>query len=118
MEYLLIIALQLLGIGFNVLQVLIRLDTKYVDDTFKDVWIAFWKEDKFTLILSGLILLTDLTAHFILTYYNNQLIKWEYFTVVSLGTAFILGYAGQRLVYKWLGSAEKFLDKKITDKLQ
>lgn len=31
---------------------------------------------------------------------------------------YLLIIALQRLVYKWLGSAEKFLDKKITDKLQ
>jgi hypothetical protein len=33
------------------------------------------------------------------------------------GAAFVIGYAGQRLVYKYLGSAEKFLDKKVGDKL-
>ena len=39
------------------------------------------------------------------------------FHLWMFGAAFVIGYAGQRLVYKYLGSAEKFLDKKVGDKL-
>lgn len=118
MEYLLVTIFQLLGIGFNVIQKIIALGETYPQLSQREVVSSFFKSDWDTLILSGLILALDLCAHFVFNYYQLPLIHWEYYVLVSFGVALVLGYAGQRMIYKYLGSAEKFLDKKVTDKLQ
>lgn len=117
MEYLIIFALQFFGIGLNVAQVLLALDKLSHDDSFKDIWKLFWQRDKVTLIISGLVLGVDELAHFIFSYYDAPFTHHEYYIFISFGIAFVLGYAGQRLIYKYLGTAEKFLNKKIDEKL-
>ena len=124
MEYFLIIVLQLLGIGFHVMQKVISLGDLYPEKTIRQIFEAFFKADWDTLTVSGLVLITHFTFHFILTYYNPELTNASFtvpvfggiivsYVIVSFVIAFVLGYAGQRLAYKWLGSAEKKLENKI-----
>lgn len=112
MEYLLIIALQLLGIGFHVMQKVISLGATYPQDGPAVVFKAFFKEDWDTLGVSGLVLLLNLVVHYILNRYAPGLSTVPNYDLYNFGVALVLGYAGQRVVYKYLGTAEKLLDRK------
>ncbi len=112
MEYILIIFLQLLGVMLHVGQKLLDLDAKYEDDSFKDIWTTFWKADRITVMISGVIILVHLVCHFILKEYTKIPEAIMYYPLWNFGTGFIFGYAGQRILYKWLGKAEqKLIDK-------
>lgn len=117
MEYALIFALQIIGIGLNVMQNLMLLGTKFPDEEPLMIIHIFWKQDWDSLGVSAFVLMLDLTVHFAFSYFKAPFITGEYYIFISLGIALVLGYAGQRMVYKYLGSAEKFLDKKVGDQL-
>lgn len=118
MEYVLIFFLQALGVGFHVMQKVISLGDKFPTETPRGIFKYFWKEDWDTLAVSGLILMLNLIGHYI-AFVKLQLVLKEdwYWQLAPYLLSLIGGYAGQRLIYKWFGSAEKFLDKQVTDKL-
>lgn len=117
MEYLLIIILQLLGVGFHVGQKVKELDAKFSDDSLSDVMKEFWKQDRITLFLSVFVLASNLVAHFIVENYAPGIRAIDSYALYSFALAFVLGYAGQRLIYKSLGKAEEALNKKIDNKI-
>lgn len=117
MEYILIIILQLIGCGLHVAQKVSELDKKFADDTLQDVFNEFLKSDRVTLIISALVLVLNLVSHYIVNVYTNYG-TLENYDLYSFIAAFILGYAGQRLVYKYLGKAEEALTRKVESKLQ
>ena len=121
MEYFLIFILQAIGIGLSVLQKVKSIDDKYPDFTKSQIWGVFWDEDWTTLLGSGLVLTLNLVTHFIVQTYAPHFeeitIMGVPYIIAALGIALVLGWGGQRLIYKWLGSAEKVLDKKVNDKL-
>lgn len=118
MEYLIVTALQLLGVGFHVGQKLVQLDGTHPDDSFSDVWNAFWKADRITVLISGLILLTHLIAHYVVETYTDLFLNDNWNRLIDFGIALILGYGGQSLFYKLLGRAEQFLGQKVENKLK
>lgn len=118
MEYFLIICLQFIGIGFHVGQKVKSLDTKFPEKSIREIFNTFLDQDWVTLFISGLIIVLDLMVHFILDKYTPDLIKGiNYYVLYAFGVALILGYAGQRLIYKLLGKTEEFLDKQA-DKIK
>lgn len=118
MDYLLITILQLIGIGLHVAQKILALDKLSPDDSFREVFILFWKSDRVTMFVSALVLSFNLVAHYIIEIYAHNITQLQNYALWSFGVAFILGYAGQRLIYNYLGKAEKFLDKKIDNRIQ
>lgn len=112
MEYLIIFALQFIGIGLHAAQKMLELDKKFPDDSLRDVADTFFKEDRITLIISGLVLAFNLLAHYILDAYTSVPASVPYYILWAFGIAFVLGYGGQRIVYKYLGKAESVLIKK------
>lgn len=118
MDYIIIIILQIIGVGFHVGQKIVGLGDKFPEKTKREIFAVFWKEDWDTLGVSVFVLMLNLVAHFVTCRYLPVVADWEYFEVSSFAVALILGYAGQRKIYKWLGSAEQFLDKKIEEKLK
>ncbi len=122
MEYVLIIILQVIGCSFHVGQKAIELDKKFPDDTLQDVINELLKSDRITLIMSGFVLLLNLVTHYIIDTYAPQVrdtvihlpvVDWDVpYVIASFITALILGYAGQWLIYKWLGKAVDVLSKK------
>lgn len=116
MEYLIITALQILGILLQAMWKIHELDKKFVDDTLQDVINTFLRNDRITLMISGLVLLFNLLAHYILEEYTDLHTSIKYYDLIGFGIAFTLGYAGQRIIYKYLGKAENVLMKKA-DKL-
>lgn len=112
MEYALIIILQLLGIGFHVMQKVIALGDTH-KTKMKETFSIFWSEDWDTLFVSFLVMTLNVVAHFILeSYAPKSIIEYEYYDLISFGIALTLGYAGQRIIYKYLGTAETALAKK------
>jgi len=109
--------MQLLGIGFHVGQKIISIGNAFPDKTVSDVVKVFWKEDWDTLAISGLVLLLDEMIHFIINGYAGYITGFPNFYLYSFGAGLLMGYAGQRLVYKFFGSAEKFLGDQIDKKL-
>lgn len=122
MEYFLSFILQLLGISFHVMQKIISLGDHDKTKSRSEIVSIFLAEDWDTLVVSGLVLVTCMTFHFAANYYYPDimdnivtvpLVDWDVPLVfLILISSFVIGYAGQRLVYRWLGSAEKYLDKK------
>lgn len=125
MEYILIIILQILGIGFHVGQKILVLDNKFADDSLHDVFNQFWNSDRVTVFISALVLILDLVVHFIIDFFAPTVREWEYdgvaglvnYFTVSFTLALVFGYGGQRLIYKALGKAEEELTKKVEGKL-
>ena len=118
MEYFLIFSLQLIGIGFHVAQKVKALDAKYPEKSIREIFNTFLDQDWVTLFISALIIVLDLMVHFILDTYTPDIRKGvNYYVLYAFGIALFLGYAGQRLIYKYLGKAEEILDKQA-DKLK
>lgn len=115
MEYFLIILLQFLGAGFHIMQKIVTIGDAHKEFTWQQVFGAFLKEDWDTLAVSGLILFLNLVVHFILATYPNSIVTINNYILYSFLLSLILGYAGQRIVYKYLGSAERFLNKKADE---
>lgn len=118
MEYLIVFVMQLLGVGFHVGQKIVSLGNAYPEKSRSEIVRVFFKEDWDTLFISALVLLLDEMIHIIINGYATHLTVNPNFYLYSFGAALVLGYAGQRLVYKFFGSAEKFLGNQIDNKLQ
>ena len=121
MEYLLIFILQAIGISLSVLQKIKAIDLKYPDFSKHQIWIVFWDEDWTTLFGSAIVLCLNLVVHFVLKTYTPDFesitMMGVPYIIFAFAVALVLGWGGQRLIYKWLGSAEKALDKKVEDRL-
>lgn len=129
MDYVLIIIFQVLGFGFKCGQQITLLRKKYPQKSPKEVNNAFWFEDWNTFIMSGVVLGTDLATHYVISKLGidwsqtftllGVLLTWEaVYLVFSVGIAIVLGYKGQDLIYKWLGSAADRLDKEVSSKIE
>lgn len=117
MEYLLIITLQLLGIGFHVMQKVIDIDKLLPDDSLAEVFAKFWKTDRVTVIISGLVLALCLVVHYVVEVYWPTVTQSIYYGVPyaiwTFGLALVLGYSGQFFIYKLFGKLEKISSDKI-----
>jgi len=119
MEYVLILFFQSLGIGFHVMQKVVTLGDKFPEKTVRQIFLTFWQEDWDTLTISGLIVLLDAGVHYVVFDFLHIPLNPEwYWQVGPFAIALVLGYAGQRLIYKWFGSAEKFLDNQVTSRIE
>jgi len=118
MEYVLVFALEIIGISLHVMQKVAAFDKAFPEKTVNQIFKTFWQEDWNTVIISIIILCLNLIVHFVINEYAPALTLIPYYLLYAFGGALLLGYAGQRLVYKYLGTAEKFLDKKVDTTLQ
>lgn len=106
MDYVLIFAIWLLGVGFDVMSKVAKLRKKFPD--FKQVFPLFFSEEWDSLIVSGLVLLLLELALFILRYNEVVLPAWiENWGMYAIGLVF--SYSGQRIAYKYLGTSEGVL---------
>lgn len=120
MDYVLILALQLIGIGLHVAQKINVIDKKFPAFSMKECIVTFFNEDWITLFVSALVLVLNLIVHYIVHEFSIESTDWvwssypivNYYTL-SFMIALLLGYLGQRKIYQWLGSAEKILDQKV-----
>jgi hypothetical protein len=119
---LLIVILQGIGIGLHVMEKIVKLGDAHPDKTRQEIQAIFFKEDWDTLRISFLIVILDLVVHIIILVYAPAIAADKYlnvpFELWSFLVALVLGYAGQRLIYRFLGTAETFLNKKVDDHLK
>ncbi len=118
MEYFLVFVLEIIGIGFSVLQKAVTLGDKFPEKTIREVFIALWKSSWGTIMTSGLVLVLNLVAQYIYFGYLGLTLpdQW-YWDIAPFATALVFGYLGQRIIYKFFGKAEEFLNKQ-TDRIQ
>lgn len=122
MEYIIIFTLQLLGIAFHVVQKVNTLDKQYPEKSIKEIYSLFFENEWSSLSVSALVLFADLFFHFIIDQYFPAVREMAItvpvinltmpYLAVSFIVAFVLGYGGQRLAYKYLGKAEQYLSDK------
>lgn len=112
MTYFITTILFALGVGYHVMQVIQRLRRKFPDKGFREIFDTYFREEWDSLIRSGLVWATYELFLFVLDKSEAVMPLWweKYFAAYAL--AVVLGYAGQRLAYKYLGTAEKVLSEK------
>jgi hypothetical protein len=110
MDYLLTTVLLVIGVLFHIMQKIKALRAAFPKIRFKEIWGTFFSEEWDSLIVSLLVLFCYELALFICNYNEVKLPYWlDYWGMYAL--ALVLGYAGQRLAYKYLGTAEEVLEK-------
>ncbi len=114
LESLLIAALYIIGVGYDVMKQIGKLRIKYPSLGFGEVWKTFFKEEWNTLMVSALGLCTVQILWFLAHYKNIPLPTWLHDWGVYLIVLFS-GYALNRYIYSLLGTTEKVLDKRIED---
>jgi hypothetical protein len=117
LEYFLIISLQGVGILLSILHKCKEIDDLNDGDTFRDVWRMFWLRDRITVLISIVVTFLHLLIHVILDVYSDIPKTVPHYNLWDFGLALVMGYGGQRLIYKYLGKAELFLGKKVGDRL-
>lgn len=110
-EYILIGILYVMGVGFNVSQKLSKLQTKFPSFSRKEIIHTFKNEEWNTMVVSFLGLVTVQSLWFAAHYENVTLPAWLHgFAVYPV--AMVVGYAIQRIIYKYLGTSESALMSK------
>ena len=117
MIYFLTTVLFLLGVGFQISQTMEKLKGKYPEFRLRQVLDTYFKEEWNVLIRSGLVLCTYELALFILEKAEVKLPEWWDKYMIPYGLALVMGYAGHRIIYKYLGTTEQALSDKA-DKLK
>lgn len=112
MIYLLTIALFLLGVGYHVMQVVMKLRRQFPQFGFREIFGTFFKQEWDSLIRSFLVLSTYELGLFIIGMTGARMPMWWEKYLVVYALALVLGYAGQRIAYKYLGTAAGVLEKK------
>lgn len=116
LDYIFLFLWALLGVGFHVMQKIANIRTKYMAEPPKIVFKVFFSEDWNTLIVSILSIIAAFSIFQVMLreFAENKatlailfVIKWKYPAFI------VIGYAGQRLAYKGLGTAESVLSKRI-----
>ena len=127
MVYALILACLILGIGFHVGQKVFELDKLYTDDKLKDVFVLLWKTDKVTILISIFLIIPFVLLVYLIThvYWLDTLLPGErtgfftkYFDLIFFAASFVLGYAGQRLLYALLGKAVDYAENKVNENIK
>lgn len=115
LEFVVIIVLQLLGIGFHVMQKVLIYDQQYPKLKMPEIFKVFWDEDWGSLLVSALVFFLNLVAHGVIHIWFSDVTHMVWLHVPYLAWSFILalvlGYAGQRIAYKFLGKAADRLDQ-------
>ena len=131
LELTLIVILQAIGVCFSVGKKCLALDKLCPHDTLTYVFNMFWREDRITVLLSGVILVFNIVIHVIIAVYvpglyntavpipaSNVLSLLPNFSVpyliIAFGFALFLGFTGQGFMYKLFGK----LEKKVVDNLK
>jgi len=129
MDYVLIIIFQALGVMYRAGKQVGELKKEHPESDMKHITDLFFKEDWNVLVMSFVVLLTYLAVHYVvsfleidwtkkLAFFGIDLTLGSVYLLISVGIAIVLGYKGQDLIYKWLGTAADKLDKEVSDKLQ
>lgn len=118
MEYVIIIVAQIFGILFHNYLKIKQIDDRRPDDTFWEVMNVFYRENALTLILSTIILAFTVFVHAVVGHYTNLHDAFDYYDLSAAGLSLVLGYQGQKIVYKALDKGTAVVDKKLDEKVK
>jgi hypothetical protein len=110
MIYFLTTTVFVIGVLFHVMVKINGLRTKFPTLTFKTVWTTFFSEEWNTLIASVLVLAVTELAIFIINYQGIVIPEWLNWGIYPI--ALLMGYQGQRIIYKYLNTASDALERK------
>jgi len=114
MDYILTTVLFVIGVLFHVMQQVRQLRIKFPEFSFARIWKTFMAEEWDSLCVSFLVWLVYELTLYIIRVNETAIPQWvETWGMYAL--ALTLGYCGQRLAYRYLGTAEKVLQKKVDD---
>ncbi len=111
MIYILTILVFICGVGYHVMQVVKKLRKDHPVFGFREIFKTFFQQEWDSLISSALLLSTILLALFIMQMTHVKLPSW-YVNGGHYVIVLVLGYAGQRIAYSFLGTAASELEKK------
>lgn len=117
MEYIIMIIAQFFGVFFHNYLKIKEIDERRPDDTLMDVVSVFYRENLLTLILSAVIVLFTVFVHFVIGYYTDLPQRISYYDLIGAGVSLVLGYQGQRIVYKALNKGTDAVDRGL-DKMK
>jgi hypothetical protein len=110
MIYILTTVCQLLGVFFHVMIKVAGYKKQFPTLSFKLIWGTFFKEEWDSLIRSvGILCLVELSI-FIINYQNITIPDWLQWGIYPI--SLLMGYQGQRILYKYLNTASDALEKK------
>lgn len=111
MDYILTTILIVLGVGFHIMQKIRTLRLKFPEFVPKRILGTFFMEEWDSLIVSFICWIVFELAIYITIRNGVQIPAWfDNWGMYVL--ALVWGYAGQRIAYKYLGTAEEVLNKK------
>lgn len=117
-DLLFIVVLQVLGILSHVMKKISELGDKFPDKNRSEIVAIFKKEDWDSMAISGIILLIWVTNYLALHRYGKEVIpNIPYFPISYIGLSLVIGFCGQMLLYKILGTAQNVLSSGA-DKLE
>lgn len=101
------------GIALQVLQNVVAIDKRNPEWSRAQVWAEFKEQDYWTLWISGVIAVAHVVAHLALLIYGGEGLPDLFHNMLfSLGIALVMGWGGQRIIYRFLGKAEETLNRK------
>lgn len=111
MDYILCLLAMGIGIFFHVMQKVMSLRIKFKELGFAMIWKTFFEQEWDSLLVSVAVVCTYMLFLFICNL--NKVVFTPWFDAWGMYViALVLGYAGQRLAYKYLKTAEDVLEKK------
>lgn len=113
MIYFLVQVLYLLGVGHHIMQVVTKLRKRFPVFGFRQIFATFFNEEWDSLIRSALVSITYQLFLVIIHMAEVQMPFWWEKYLAVYGIALFLGYSGQRIFYKFLGTTEKILEQKV-----
>lgn len=116
MEYFLIAVCFFIGVGFHIMAKIGDLRKQFPTLTPKSVINTFFSEEWNVLATSLLCLLLLEVLQYVVIYNKVELTGWAAHWLFKIGLSLVTGYGGQRIIYKYLGTAETVLETQV-DKL-
>lgn len=111
MDYFFILILWVIGVSFDVMAKVRRIRNKFPQIHFRDIWSTFFAEEWDSLFVSFIVLIAMEMALKIINYNGVTLAPWlDNWGMYVM--ALVLSYSGQRIAYKYLGTAEQVLSDK------
>ena len=118
MEYVIIVLAQIFGILFHTWLKIKAIDDRRPDDTFFEVMGVFYSENILSLILSFVILAFTIFIRYVVELYTTLDETVPYYELINVGLSLIIGYQGQKIIYKALDKGTGIVDRKLDEKIK
>lgn len=118
MDYVLIVLAQIFGILFHTWLKIKAIDDRRPDDSFWEVMGVFYSENLLSVILSFVILAFTIFLRFVIELHTDLEITVPYYELINIGLSLIIGYQGQKIIYKALDKGTGVVERKLDDKIK